>query len=364
MGLVLSAIISYAGVLEALECLRHILAGVVPDTEPDFQDLLEYYSGLLHKAAQTANSSDWTTRCGQGYLCLTQDDNGKLARAAVKYYDGQPDSTAILFSTKISSFGQESVESNNSHANGDYRTERYTPTRTKTIITNASESFSVGNRNRSPASCENISDPNHFLGNSSGRDERSTERSEAKEKLTWHYRPKSPTPQNLPDIQFHSSVDEEIRSNEAYSEDFLRSLDGIKLRPLQRSDPSGRRRSFKKRHSSSSTSSRESRASREEELKMFTSLEEAEFERMTLEREQGSPNLGSHSRSRSRESESSKDRATQVSTVDSALTEEEPLLKPKLRDLPKLGSFEEKEEKETEVNAEEAEIDDFWGSGD
>ncbi|XP_047986167.1 uncharacterized protein LOC125226279 isoform X2 [Leguminivora glycinivorella] len=290
MGLVLSAIISYAGVLEALECLRHILAGVVPDTEPDFQDLLEYYSGLLHKAAQTANSSDWTTRCGQGYLCLTQDDNGKLARAAVKYYDGQPDSTAILFSTKISSFGQESVESNNSHANGDYRTERYTPTRTKTIITNASESFSVGNRNRSPASCENISDPNHFLGNSSGRDERSTERSEAKEKLTWHYRPKSPTPQNLPDIQFHSSVDEEIRSNEAYSEDFLRS--------------------------------------------------------------------------RSRESESSKDRATQVSTVDSALTEEEPLLKPKLRDLPKLGSFEEKEEKETEVNAEEAEIDDFWGSGD
>nr|NP_001189122.1 limpet, isoform J [Drosophila melanogaster]ADV37558.1 limpet, isoform J [Drosophila melanogaster] len=63
-----------------------------------------------------------------------------------------------------------------------------------------------------------------------------------------------------------------------YTEDYLRSLDGIKNRPLMREDGSGRRRAFKKRRSSgSSNSSRESRASRDEELKMFTSLEEEEL---------------------------------------------------------------------------------------
>ncbi|KAI8041015.1 hypothetical protein M5D96_005265 [Drosophila gunungcola] len=49
-----------------------------------------------------------------------------------------------------------------------------------------------------------------------------------------------------------------------YTEDYLRSLDGIKNRPLRRS-------------SGSSNSSRDSRASRDEELKMFTSLEEEEL---------------------------------------------------------------------------------------
>ncbi|XP_044315194.1 trichohyalin isoform X2 [Drosophila rhopaloa] len=63
-----------------------------------------------------------------------------------------------------------------------------------------------------------------------------------------------------------------------YTEDYLRSLDGIKNRPLVREDGSGRRRAFKKRRSSgSSNSSRDSRASRDEELKMFTSLEEEEL---------------------------------------------------------------------------------------
>ncbi|XP_017841976.2 trichohyalin isoform X1 [Drosophila busckii] len=63
-----------------------------------------------------------------------------------------------------------------------------------------------------------------------------------------------------------------------YTEEYLRSLDGIKQRPLVREDGSGRRRAFKKRRSSgSSNSSRESRTSRDEELKMFTSLEEEEL---------------------------------------------------------------------------------------
>lgn len=225
MGLLLSIIISYAGVNEAIETIKHILSGILPDTDPEFQDLVDYYTRLLQKSANPSNVGDWT-ECGQGYLSLAEDKNGKLKSAAVKYYDGQPDSTAILFSTKISSFGQDSVEdSSQTQANGDYRSERYTPTlptKTKTIITNTSDSFSVGLRDRSPTSVENISDPNRFSANSFERDGDALERNEAKEKLTWHYRPKSPTPQpqTLPEIHFQSFDDQKG----VYSEDFLRLI--------------------------------------------------------------------------------------------------------------------------------------------
>ena len=71
---------------------------------------------------------------------------------------------------------------------------------------------------------------------------------------------------------------EDTALSHQYSDDYLRSLDGIKSRPLVREDGSGRRRAFKKhRSSNSSNSSRESRHSRDEELKMFTSLEEEEM---------------------------------------------------------------------------------------
>ncbi|XP_004526218.1 uncharacterized protein LOC101448503 isoform X1 [Ceratitis capitata] len=72
--------------------------------------------------------------------------------------------------------------------------------------------------------------------------------------------------------------DNDSRVPAKYTDDYLRSLDGIKQRPLIREDGSGRRRAFKKRRSSgSSNSSFESRTSREEEVKMFTSLEEEEL---------------------------------------------------------------------------------------
>lgn len=85
---------------------------------------------------------------------------------------------------------------------------------------------------------------------------------------------------DMPDIHF----DEYERSdaNDPNSE-HLRALDGIKFRPIVRDDGSGRRRAFKKRQqSSSSTESGEAntRSSREEELKMFTSLEEEELGKM------------------------------------------------------------------------------------
>lgn len=48
-------------------------------------------------------------------------------------------------------------------------------------------------------------------------------------------------------------------------------------RPITRDDRTGRMKAFKKRHSSGSQSSDSIRLSREEELKMFTSLEEEEY---------------------------------------------------------------------------------------
>lgn len=132
---------------------------------------------------------------------------------------------------------------------------------------------------------------------------------------------------------------------------FCRSLDGIKYRPLQRSDPSNRRRSFKKRRSSSS-SSKDSRASRDEELKMFTSLEEAELSPAQGEPDFGSaPNLSAPSHSRSRSRTPNERRSVEAS--DSA-DERAKLAK-------KLDSFEEDVKEEVMEDDEE----DFWGnSGD
>lgn len=79
---------------------------------------------------------------------------------------------------------------------------------------------------------------------------------------------------NVPQIQ----LDESNRSE--YTEEQLAAMDGIKFRPIVRDDGSGRRKAFKKRQqSSSSNSSGEAnlRSSREDELKMFTSLEEEEL---------------------------------------------------------------------------------------
>lgn len=85
---------------------------------------------------------------------------------------------------------------------------------------------------------------------------------------------------DMPDIHF----DEYERSDASDpNSEHLRALDGIKFRPIVRDDGSGRRRAFKKRQqSSSSTESGEAntRSSREEELKIFTSLEEEEFGKM------------------------------------------------------------------------------------
>lgn len=234
MGLLLSVIVSYAGVLDAIECLKHILSGIVPEGDPDFQDLVDYYHKLLHTSSNhnSVASEDWTKLGDQGYLTLTEGENGVVKGGTIKYYNAASDSTALLFSTKISSFGQDSVDgiTSNSFSNGDGRgsktNERYT--NTKTLISNTSESFSVGQRNKSPtASYENISDPTVISANSFiSKEGLEAEKDEIKEKLTWHYRPLSPAPPVLPDIHFQS-YEESGNKNTVYSEDYLRLILGI-----------------------------------------------------------------------------------------------------------------------------------------
>lgn len=89
-----------------------------------------------------------------------------------------------------------------------------------------------------------------------------SEESSSNEPLSDH---RSSVSTDMPDMHFND-----------YSEEYLRSLDGIKFRPLARDDGTRRRKAFKKFNSSPSSTER--RQSREEELKAFTSLEEQEFE--------------------------------------------------------------------------------------
>ncbi|XP_055700793.1 oocyte zinc finger protein XlCOF6-like isoform X3 [Phlebotomus papatasi] len=77
----------------------------------------------------------------------------------------------------------------------------------------------------------------------------------------------------VPQIHF-----EEFERSNSVPESSAPFVDGLKYRPLVRDDGTGRRRAFKKRNSSGSI---DSKLSREEELKMFTSLEEEEFKSMT-----------------------------------------------------------------------------------
>ncbi|KOB72189.1 Ferredoxin--NADP reductase [Operophtera brumata] len=218
MGLVLSAVITYAGINDAIDCLRHLLSGILPDTYTNIEELVQYYSAQLRKAQTT--EGDWTTACGQGYLNLTEDTNGHLKTASIKYYHGYaPDTTAILFSTKISSFGDSIEDTPQPNGGSDFRNERYSPAKTKTIVTNSSNSFSINNRNKSPGPdrktpVESIDrDPGERVTDTeTERDEEKTE-----EKLKWNYTPLNPTPE----IQLQSYEDDKPGF---FTEDYLRLI--------------------------------------------------------------------------------------------------------------------------------------------
>lgn len=103
---------------------------------------------------------------------------------------------------------------------------------------------------------------------------------------------------------------------------------------------------------------------------MFTSLEEAEFERMRNDGKVAgfgsTPNLSARSHSRSRSRENSRDRRSDhwsvEASVDSVASEDHAELKPMLKDVPKLNSFEEEATETKEVIEEEEEEVDFWGN--
>lgn len=98
---------------------------------------------------------------------------------------------------------------------------------------------------------------------------------------------------------------------------------------------------------------------------MFTSLEEAEFDRMATESAGfgSTPNLSARSYSRSRSRENSAEEKHEWSADAAPATDS--ALKP-LKDLPKLDSFEEEKEDKEKVKEEEQEeeVDDFWGTSD
>lgn len=81
------------------------------------------------------------------------------------------------------------------------------------------------------------------------------------------------------------------------------------------------------------------------------------------------PNLAARSYSRSRSRENSRERRNESwsvdASVDAAPDEDNTDRKPKMKDLPKIESFEEEKDDEEKEVIEEEDLDDFWGnSGD
>lgn len=106
---------------------------------------------------------------------------------------------------------------------------------------------------------------------------------------------------------------------------------------------------------------------------MFTSLEEAEFERMNKDGKVAgfgsTPNISARSYSRSRSRENSRERRSDQWSVEASVgsmaSEDNAEPKPMLKDVPKLNSFEEETTETKEVIEEEEEEVDFWAnSGD
>lgn len=213
MGIVLSVVISYAGIHEVIECLRHLVSGVVPYEHPGFDDLVEHYTRELQKSAKQAN--DWTTASGQGYLYLKEDKNGKLSSADIKYYhNNQPDSAAILFSTKISSFGDFVDEP--LVANSDYRKVRYSPSKTKTLVLNTNtEAQRVPKQKKSGADTQTHA--NSFDRREPEDTQNTKDTEDNEDKLTWQYTPLDTTPE----IHFQTYADDKPGF---FTEDYLRLI--------------------------------------------------------------------------------------------------------------------------------------------
>lgn len=243
MGLVLSVLFSYVGAVEFVFIVRDILHQIdlhqrrlEGTTNEDLDDGLQRMQDTLRKSISVARRCESEQfQCMQdgvlyenGYRVDTITEDWIEVRRAIER--GQAE-TAVAHAVDE---GRRSVESNVSGGSnsGDHSSNSNSNASANTVIEND------GVQSNKTANGANESDRSH-----------------------------SSSP-DAPDIHF-----------DAYSENYLRSLDGIKLRPLVRDDGSRRRRALKRGQSNSSNSSASAVSlSREEELKMFTSLEEEEFE--------------------------------------------------------------------------------------
>lgn len=205
MGVMLSLLIGFAGVVEALACYRTIACGLLPPEKANFDNLKKTYDSMIAASLSRTSSRSDNWKVGvQGYLDIKGGGKDGPIQASIKYLGEEDDTTHLLFSKKISSFGQEST---------DYESENHTINRSQ-ITTQMPQGQSVylEHHKSSPVEIEE----SNFWG---GEDEE-----KPKEKVTWHYRPLTPTNESsLPEIHFDSYDKPDMEDGSlSYSEDYLR----------------------------------------------------------------------------------------------------------------------------------------------
>lgn len=219
----LSLLVGCAGVLEAIACYEHLRYSLLPRERPSIDDLKKTYDSMVAESLTKSPSRSEAWKLGvQGYLDIQgfQSDGKKGAlKAEIKYLGSDEDPVPILFSTKISSFGQESFEYESIKPTTPIRTPSRTPDRTGVNIKTQepqSSSFSLQTSPKVSPSASHEDLTSNFWGE---------EEEEPKEKIKWHYRPITPTNEDapLPEIHFDSYERKTQDDDDStYSEDFLR----------------------------------------------------------------------------------------------------------------------------------------------
>lgn len=221
----LSLLVGCAGVLEAIACYEQLRYSLLPRERPSIDDLKKTYDSMVAESLTKSPSRSEAWKLGvQGYLDIQgfQSDGKKgPLKAEIKYLGSDEDPVPMLFSTKISSFGQESFEYETIKPTTPVRTPARTPNRSPdrsgvNIKTQEpqSSSFSLQSEKISPsASREDLT--SNFWGEE--------EEEEPKEKIKWHYRPLTPNEDTpVPEIHFDSYERKTNDEDATYSEDFLR----------------------------------------------------------------------------------------------------------------------------------------------
>lgn len=281
MGLLLSILLSYVGAIELVFVIRDVTHQIClhqqrlkngDSGESSSNDLKRLQDGLRKSIAEvlkTENENAQRMQDGVEYENGYRVVDNKADDVADRWNEQRKKLSTIENDENApeSSTSPESPEINHQSSNGTVsenfiQNERTSNEKNSTIKTQLSQANSN----------YQLSAPN------GGLQPKLSEESSSYEPISQQ----SSISVDMPEIHFDEYEKRDGRSDDQqnYSEEQLRSLDGIKFRPIVRDDGTGRRRAFKKRQqSSSSTDSGDAnlRISREDELKMFTSLEEEEF---------------------------------------------------------------------------------------